>query len=135
MNIEPETIVKWCAAGASFGALFAWLKPYGEALLKHYLERSSRQEQAEREHEARFLVAFEKTVAQTARFSDVLGAIEATQKVIDNRLDRIESHLGIQIPPEPRATLTGAYPAVAPPVPAQPLPPGSSSGPWRPPGG
>lgn len=135
MNVDPETMIKWCSVAAAFGAAFAGVRPFVDRWFNHWLARAERAEdarlerdRAEREDARRVLVALEASVRVQEHMVGVLeGLNDRTDAVLD-RVSAIAAHqrvpLGALAPPPPRIearpTLTGLGATVTGPYPAQP---------------
>jgi len=153
VNVDPETLVKWCGVAAAFGAAFAGVKPFAEQWFRSWLARTEKREEArlereraDREASHRVLVALESSVRVQEHNVGVLERLNERLGKVDERLEALMDHHGVSLPrPSPappalpvRATLpgvgvtsTGQYPAAAPPAPS----PGTGPGSGRSPGG
>ncbi len=122
MNVDPETIIKWCGAGAALGTMFAGARPFVDRWFSHYIERADKEqaaklerERAEREEGTLVLRTLQSSVVAQERVAGVLAQMSERIDAVVDRLDALMLHHGVNItrvspvPPavDVRATLTG----------------------------
>ncbi|HSM93406.1 MAG TPA: hypothetical protein VLT47_11020 [Anaeromyxobacteraceae bacterium] len=120
MNVEIEavTIVKIVVGAFSGGGGFAFLKPFAQHAFDHWLRGREAREAAEREREARVLVALEKSVRAQEGSVRVLESIDERMGYVLARQEALMAHHGLTLSPskvpepgaapDPRASISGS---------------------------